>query len=229
VIRHAATATVLALAPALLAACGGGGAPLVVAVPDSASVRGAVATQPNIVVKPYESTLPPTLPPPTTLPGPLSQLLPLGEGGIGGARFGDGIDEAIGEVTQWLKEPDEDTGWLGAETPYGTCPQAALVRMVRWGWLMLVLADTSDYGAGREHFAGWVYDFNIDDYSIYPDGLTLSTGVGLGSPLEQLRAAYPGGVQVEGDRFTVGRSFSGRLAGDGTVSRIEAGLRCARP
>jgi hypothetical protein len=225
--RRALVASALALA-LLLAACGSGGSPLVVAVPQTDGAPQAVVSTAPIVVKPYESTVPPTEPPPTTLPGPLSQLLPLGEGGIGAARFGDSIDKAINEVSQWLKEPDDDTGWLGAETPYGTCPQASLVRMVRWGWLMLVLADTSDYGAGREHFAGWVYDVNLDDYSIYPEGLTLSSGVSLGAPLDALRAAYPGGVQVDGNRFTVGRSFSGRIGSDGTLTRLEAGLRCPK-
>lgn len=200
-----------------------------VAVPDTSPESPAEGTTPAIVVKPYEPTVPPTPPPPTTLPAPLPQLLPLGEGGIGSARFGDPPDDVIASVARWLKEPDEDTGWLGAETPYGTCPGASLVRMVRWGLLLLVMADKSDYGVGREHFAGWVYDLALDEFAIAPEGLILSTGVGLTSPVGQLRAAYPGGVQVDGGRFSVGRSFSGRLAGDGTVSRLEAGLRCPKP
>jgi hypothetical protein len=224
-------AAALGLAVGLaVSACGDGGPPLVVAVPATTAASQVPApTTPQIVVKPYEPTVPvaTTALPTTTLPGPLAQLLPLGEGGLGGARFGEGPEDAIQEVRRWLKEPDEDTGWLGAETPYGVCPGATFVRLVRWGWLMLVLADRSDYGVGREHFAGWVYAVDLDEYAIYPEGLAFSTGVGLGINVEQLRAAYPGGVTVGSGTFSVGRSFSGRLGPDGTVSRLEAGLRCA--
>jgi hypothetical protein len=101
--------------------------------------------------------------------------------------------------------------------------------MVRWGLLLLVMADKSAYGDGREHFAGGIYDVALDEFAIYPEGLLLSTGIGLTAPLDLLRAVYPGGVQADGGRFSVGRSFSGRLDGDGTVSRLEAGLRCPKP
>ncbi len=228
--RASAAAVSLLLATLVVAGCGGDGAPLVVAVPGTDAANQVVPTTAGIVVKPYVPTVPTSdVAATTTLPAPLAKLLPLGEGGIGPARFGDSPDDAVAAVSRWLKDPDEDTGWLGAETPYGTCPQATLVRMVRWGWLLLIMADTSPYGAGREHFAGWVYDYGLDEFAIYPDGLVFSTGVGLGVPVEVLRLAHPGGVEVNGPRFEVGRSFSGRFGDDRLVSRLEAGLRCPKP
>lgn len=179
---------------------------------------------------------------PSTTPAPPRLTVPegesvvdalrLGEGGLGRARFGGSADDAVGYVASVLGRPDEDTAWDLPDTIYGPCPGTE-ARIVRWGWLMLVLSDRSPFGTGRRHFAGWRYGPGVDPYALYPDGLRFASGVGVGTTWGELEQLHPGVVrQPEGGRFSVGTSFTGQLDGyapESTVVQLEAGAACLVP
>jgi hypothetical protein len=179
-------------------------------------------------------TLPPTVYQPPTTAGPIGDALRLGEGGLGRARFGDTFDKTIQFVSGVLGQEDEDSDWGSSATKFGLCPGNE-ARLVRWGWLVLFFVDSSPYGDGRRHFAGWRYGQDVDENALYPQGLAMSGGLAPGATLADVRKAYPDAVTVMPadehgpDRFRVGTSFGGRLTGTSDGDRVvdlEAGISC---
>jgi hypothetical protein len=184
------------------------------------------------------TTEPPTLPPtvyePPTEPLPLPEALRLGEGGIGRFRFGDDADTVIAGLSGLLGQDDEDSDWGPPATRFGACP-ANEARALRWGWLVAFFVDSSPFGDGRRHFAGWRYGYGVDDLSLYPEGLQLGVGIAPGDRLAVVKAAHPGAVETEPPtetgpaRFQVGTSYGGTLDGagdDAVITTLEAGIRC---
>jgi hypothetical protein len=122
------------------------------------------------------------------------------EYGLGPAGFGDAPAGTIAVVTAALGPPDHDSGWIDAFSPYGTCPPPE-VRGVEWGTSpsgygagLLLLFSNGETGwasAGTEHFLSYVYAGGN------PAGLVTDRGIGIGSTLAEVRAAYPGVVVAE--------------------------------
>jgi hypothetical protein len=168
--------------------------------------------------------------PPTSVA--VSQVLRLGEGGLGAARFGDDPERTVGYLTGLLGRPDDDTDWGPPATAYGTCPGTE-ARIVRWGWLVAVLSGGGDASVTKpppRRFVGWRYGTDVDADALYPADLTTTSAIGLGAPVAALQTAYPGAVAVVPGtpaRFEIGTSFRGRLDGTGTVVRLEAGAACS--
>lgn len=101
--------------------------------------------------------------------------------------FSENDETAIAAVAAVLGEPSHDSGWIDAlSSPYGVCPPP-LVRGVHWNDLVLMFtqAETDFWTAGVPHF----YSFN---YTGTNPELFTPEGIGIGSSLEQLDAAYGG-------------------------------------
>lgn len=109
--------------------------------------------------------------------------------------FGTDDDDTVSAVAAVLGDPFEDTGWLDSATDgwekFGVCPSPN-VRGVSWGsggtvslQLLFTDADTDFWLGGVEHFFTFYYGGASD-----PEGLMTTKGVGIGSTLGELQAAY---------------------------------------
>ena len=183
------------------------------------------------------TTTEPTTTTTTTTTLPPSEILILGPENIDGITFGSDADQAIASFEEILGSPDSDTGWVppvdseGVQV-YGPCP-GTLIRVVDWSNLKTVYTNAQTQWASEDtrHFFFYSYVlFDVDDL-----GLTTAEGIGLGSSVEDLQAAYADTLDVQsdefGDYFTVSVPEPGALWGfltgpDGTVMSIQGGTGC---
>ncbi len=131
-----------------------------------------------------------TLPPETTTtagPGTV-ELTRVGvQAGEVWVPFSENDEVAIAAVAAVLGAPTLDSGWIEAfSSPYGVCPPP-VVRGVHWDDFVMLFtqADTDFWTPGVPHF----YAFNYTGST--PELLT-TEGIGIGSSLEMLDAAYGG-------------------------------------
>jgi hypothetical protein len=218
--------SVVLAAMALLVACGRDSdqpsasdrPPVVVAVTSAdatSSVASSIAAPPDAPSRPAAD---PTL--------------VLDRNGLGVAAFGESADDAIGAVTAVLGEPDQDSGWV-EPLSIGACA-GTTARFVAWGALYLYLSDESPVAHGERHFFSYSYG-NERDLAEAPEGLATPEGIGLGTTVEFLRAAYDGVVVEPGEEGLIAPAFyvddrlSGRLTGgadDDLVTVIIGGDPC---
>jgi hypothetical protein len=194
----------------------------------------------------------PTTAPPTT--GASASRTPvLRPDGLAVTAFGAAERDALAALERRLGTPDERGSWTGAN-PFGTCPGP--VRAVRWGRLsVLFTSGPTRYEArGRWHLFAYQVDAirrtavdpNYSGPTPPPDPPPLrgsspktAAGIGFGSTLAQLRAAYgdrvtvssgtPGNVHRFRVRLGAGGALYGSLSGSGpaaTVTGIAAGAGC---
>jgi hypothetical protein len=168
----------------------------------------------------------------------------LGPDGLGVTQFGDDPETAVAALSGRYGTPEQDTGWVSAfDSPFGVCP-GDTVRGVTWGQLTVLFTDgTTDYGAaGRQHLFGFgVRARGEDPVPEYGQGPQTAEGVGVGSTVADLRAAYPGMVEVVDEGPPFGPSFfigsggagGGRLLGEltdtsdsGAVFSLQGGNGC---
>ena len=163
---------------------------------------------------------------------PVAPTLVLDRDGLGVASFGDVADDTIAAVTAVLGEPDKDSGWVEPLT-IGACAGAE-ARFVAWGSLYLYFSDESGVGHGERHFFSYSYGSERDLEAI-PEGLATPEGIGLGTSVAFLRAAYRDVVVEAGEEglfpsnFYVDDNLSGRLTGgadDDLVTVIIGGDPC---
>jgi hypothetical protein len=210
----------LAVAVVGAGGCAGDGADRVDGV--SAAARSSVATAA------------PTVPSPVSGPSasPVAPTIVLADDGLGITTFGDAADETIAAVTAVLGEPDEDSGWVDP-LMVGACAGEE-ARFVAWGSLFLYFSDRSTFGDGERHFFAYSYGSERDLEAI-PEGLATWEGIGLGTSVAFLRAAYADVVIEAGEEGLLASSFyvddtlSGRLTGaddDDLVTVIIGGDPC---
>jgi hypothetical protein len=194
----------------------------------------------------------PTTAPPTTGAG-VSRTPVLRPDGLGVTAFGAAELDALAALKRRLGPPDERGSWNGA-SPFGTCPGP--VRAVRWGRLYVLFTNgpTRYEAHGRWHLFAYQVDAiqrtavdpNSSGPAPPPDPPPLrgasprtAAGIGFGSTLAELRAAYGDRVTVSGgppgnvDRFRIrlgaGGELHGSLSGSrpaATVTGIAAGAGC---
>jgi hypothetical protein len=148
---------------------------------------------------------------------PVDDLLVLDHDGLGIVEFGDPADEAVAAVAAMLGQPVADTGWVVPLT-IGACAGTE-ARTVSWGSLHLYSSDESGFASGARHLFGYSYG-SVEDLEATPAGLATPEGIGLGTTVDFLRAAYEGVVVEAGEEGIIAPSFyvddrlSGRLTGD---------------
>lgn len=156
----------------------------------------------------------------------------LARDGLGIVSFGDDADATIAAVTAVLGESDNDSGWVDPLS-IGACA-GEQARFVAWGSLYLYFSDESAFGHGEPHFFGYSYGSESDLEAI-PEGLATTEGIGLGTTVAFLRAAYHDVVVEAGEEglfpsnFYVDDNLSGRLTGgndDDLVTVIIGGDPC---
>ncbi|MCZ7536577.1 MAG: hypothetical protein M5T61_12180 [Acidimicrobiia bacterium] len=220
-----------ACASALAAAgCGGGG--------DGDSRTDAAATTTTVAASATSgqgATAPTT--PDTTAVAPTTvaagSAVVLRTDGLGVTSFGDLPEYTVAALTMELGEPTGDATEPSFSS-FGTCPGTTL-RAVEWDGLAVLITDgATAYGVeGGPHFFAYLYRSG--------GGASLVTqeGVGVGSSVADLRAAYGEALQVNageeggGPSFSVGPTGPGAMYGflEGTddadaVTAIEAGQVC---
>jgi hypothetical protein len=106
------------------------------------------------------------------------------------------------------------------------------VRGVVWGDLTLLFSDESNVAAGRRHFFYYSYGPAFGA-QVNPFGMHTEAGITVGSPLKQLKAAYPSVVVYTDDpagvTFSIDDTLTGSLSGPGAnavVTNINGGVGC---
>lgn len=201
----------------VVASCGGGGgsddtlAPLVTTVaattttlaPDETSTTSSTST--SSTTTSTTST--------TVVEG---ADLVLRSDGLGSVRFGVAPQSVIDYVTSLLGRPDSDTGYIDSFSEFGSCPGTE-VRGVRWGDLLLLFGDDSDFDDGRRHFYQWQYGPQTRA-PLRPNGPVTDGGIGLGATVSQVRAVYPDLVIFDDPIFGPGFELEPLLWGTLTSS-----------
>jgi len=127
-----------------------------------------------------------TAAPVTTTTGTAAEVVELSDEGIQAGDtwvpFGFDDEDAIVAVSAILGSPTIDSGWV--EDPI--CP-LPVVRTVRWDdfWMLFTQAETDFWSAGVPHFFTFFYSGPTPE-------LYTTEGIGLGSSVEMLEAAYGG-------------------------------------
>lgn len=123
--------------------------------------------------------------------------LPVSATGLGDALFGADADGVVEFVNSILGIPTTDSGWIDPVATGTACPGNE-VRFVDWKDLSLFFTDS---GSGVRHFASFTYGPAFGS-TISPYGLATDAGIGVGSTVAALRAAYPAVAVNPDDGFT---------------------------
>ncbi len=123
--------------------------------------------------------------------------LALSATGLGDALFDADADGVVEYVNSILGIPTTDSGWIDPVATGAVCPGNE-VRFVDWKDLSLFFTDD---GSGVRHFASFTYGPAFGS-TIAPYGLATDAGVGVGSTVASLRAAYPAAAVNPDDGFT---------------------------
>ena len=221
-----ATAVRCLAVPALvaLAACGGGGgsddtlAPLVTTGAPVVSTTSPTSTTSSSTSSTSTTTSTTTT---TIVEG--AELF-LRSDGLGSIRFGVEPDGVVDYVSSLLGDPDSDTGYVDSFSEFGTCPGTE-VRGVRWGDLLLVFGDESDFDSGRRHFYQWQFGPQTES-PLRPNGPLTDGGIGLGVTVSEIRAVYPDVVifddEIFGPGFELEPLLWGTLTDDAPTGRVIA-------
>lgn len=232
------------VAGALLAACsseseGGGSTTTTSSTVAATTTSSTTSIAPESTTTTVAATTTTTLAPTTTAGAtttttvsPAVGELALREDGIGSAAFGAEPEGVIAYVSALLGSPSNDTGWIAADT-FAACAGEE-VRQVVWGTLTLLFGDVSTVSDGRRHF--YAYDYGLAGVlGDEPVGLVTPEGIGLGTRIVDLEAAYPGVIVSEGDggftppNFYVNDNLRGLITGSGAddvVTVIFGGIGC---
>ena len=172
---------------------------------------------------------------------PAVEALVLSEDGIGAAVFSGDPDGVVAFLSTFVGPPTADTGWVD---PFSISACAGTeLRVVSFGSLHLTFGDVSPVLEGRRHFFAYTYgSYTYDGSAVAvtdqaPPGLLTENGIGLGTSLLSLEAAYPGLALNPADdffpeTFVVNDNFRGALSGladDSTVVNMVGGRDCADP
>ena len=240
------TASALFVAVSIVAACGGDDssaststfAPLVTTVPPPATTT--TIASPVTTAAPATTLAPTTTAVTSTTVGAstttatsvqAAATLVLSDTGLGDAAFGADPDEVVSYVRSILGPPTRDSGWVDPLQTFGVCPGNE-VRGVTWHDLQLLFSDESIVLNGRRHFFNYVYG-PASGSTVLPDGMRTANGIGIGSSVADLRAAYPDAQvypeEIFGPYFVVNENFTGFLTGvtdADTIISFIGGLGC---
>lgn len=176
---------------------------------DKASMKGDVKAPVEIGPESTE---------PTAATAPLGMAaLVLTADGIGPLPFGMQVARAVSGLTQALGRAETVT----AVPPGANC---GATRLFHWKDLDVLVNEVSARSGGTPGLAGW---------SVAAAGLKTDKGIGIGSTLAAVRAAYGPAVTIAGTTFKVRGANSvitGELDGGSDAARVKklsAGVSCA--
>ncbi|MGH8928567.1 MAG: hypothetical protein ACRDWH_09470 [Acidimicrobiia bacterium] len=169
----------------------------------------------------------------STLGDPLTtlDLQPTGVGDIG---FGADSEDAVAQISAVLGAPTEDTGWSPG---FETCPGTE-VRVVRWTSFQAFFTNGATEWApeGTRHFFHYGQSIRAGGGELIE--LRTSNGIGIGSTITELRAAYGDQVTIEDDPVfgpfwqvgNVGAGIlwgtAGSIADNAMIDSINGGSGC---
>jgi hypothetical protein len=140
-----------------------------------------------------------TAPPSSTDAAPLPDVT-LAADGLGDLLIGFPPTDVIAGLTARFGEPDLDSDWLATgPSPYGACPGNTM-RAVGWGSLVTIFVNDGTDALGEYFYTySYGYDYATNQGGVDPRQLDLVTdaGIGIGSSVAELTAAY-------GDRLSLG-------------------------
>lgn len=209
-----------------------------------AACGGSSSSNETLAPLPTASTVPPetsvattststttTTTPTTTTSIPDGSSLVLRSDSLGDARFGVEPSSVISYVESVLGPADDDSGWTDPFSVFGTCPGTE-VRGVRWGDLLLLFGDDSEFDTGRRHFFHWQVGPTLG-VTPSPTGLATDGGIGVGSTVDELTRVHPEAEifddAVFGPGFEIERGLFGTLTeigDDATVLTLFGGTSC---
>ncbi|MDQ3469511.1 MAG: hypothetical protein M3487_07070 [Actinomycetota bacterium] len=195
----AAAGVVSSSAPATSAAASSSAVQTTSAASSAPVTSSSPSTAAAPTTDPATTAAPPTTATPTTV-APVT--LTLQRDGLAVAAFGTDADATVAAVTAALGAPTEDTGWVDPLT-ISTCAGTEL-RRVSWGVLSLLFGDPA--GAGARVFFAYSYG-DVSGLGGQPAGLVTPEGLGLGTPVVDLRTAYPAVTINAGEEGLVESSF----------------------
>jgi hypothetical protein len=210
--RRRAAAIVLSAALLTAAACNGGG-------DDNGSSNTTEGTPPSIPLTEPSAT--------TTSTAPLTkEAIVLAGDGVGPLKFGTNSAHTIARFMQALGSPEKNQQLPAATTCSAT-------RRLQWGNFQVLVNEVGgSSGAGKPGFGGWFLGATTGA----PLDFKTEKGIGLGSTVAQLKAAYGTDVQIargeSGPGFTVtvpGGILLGQLdalTDAGKIKNIQAGNYC---
>jgi hypothetical protein len=167
----------------------------------------------------------------TTTSVPLAASLLLSDSGLGDALFGADPGEVVTYLTAILGAPTADSGWADPTSSFGVCPGTE-VRGVTWADLTVLFSDSSSVMSGRRHFFNYLYGPAFGA-TVQPEGMRTVGGVGVGSTVADLLAAYPEAQvypeDLYGPYFVINENLTGFLTGtssDDTILSFIGGIGC---
>jgi hypothetical protein len=222
---RSASAAIAVASVMIVAACGGGSgsddtlAPLV-----TTGAPSVTTTLPASSTSSTSTTSTSTTTSTTTTTIVEGAELFLRSDGLGNIRFGVEPDGVVDYVSSLLGDPDSDTGYIDSFSEFGTCPGTE-VRGVRWGDLLLLFGDESDFDSERRHFYQWQFGPQTES-PLRPNGPLTDGGIGLGSTVADIRAVYPDveifDDEIFGPGFELEPLLWGTLTGSGDSGRVIA-------
>ncbi|MFM2073508.1 MAG: hypothetical protein RLZZ623_3772 [Actinomycetota bacterium] len=167
----------------------------------------------------------------TTTLVPVAASLLLSDSGLGDALFGAEPGEVVAYLTAILGAPTADSGWVDPTSSFGVCPGSE-VRGVTWADLTVLFSDSSSVMSGRRHFFNYLYG-PPTGASIQPEGMRTVAGIGVGSTVADLLAAYPDAQvypeDLYGPYFVINENLTGFLTGTSpsdTILSFIGGIGC---
>ena len=160
---------------------------------------------------------------PTTATTPLSMAaLVLAPEGIGPLPFGMQAARAMNGLTQALGRAEK-------VTPVPSADSCGATRSFRWKNFDVFVNEVSSRSGGNPGLVGW----SLSATAPSSIGLKTDKGIGIGSTLAAVKAAYGSAVTVAGSTFAVRGAngvMSGEVEGGGDAARVRtlrAGVFCA--
>lgn len=210
-----------------------------VACTDGGSAEPSPAPTQTATVTAAPTTAPPS-PSPTPSPTESEQRVVLDQAGLGLAQFGDGPSDVVEALSSRYGTPEEDSNWVPAQGGnFGICP-GEVVRRVRWGQVSVLFTDgATGYGAaGSRHlFSYWVSAQGDDPGAELGHGPQTAEGIGVGSTVADVRAAYGSAEDYEdeigGPRLLIAGDgerdlllYVSDLTDSGVIESLSAGEGC---
>lgn len=200
------------------------------------TAQAVTTTVPETTTTELETTTTTTTPESTTTTHEILDTFVLRPDGIDRLFFGAEPNAVIAELTKRLGPPETDTTWQDQDAEFDGLCGGTEARFVSWETLQVFFTDRESGWVpnGGRHFAAYSVIDGAVDYEF-----VTSRGIGFGSTVEAIRAAYRDDVEFgvhpafETEVFEVDPAGDGYLLGfltgldsDDVVTQMDGGFSC---